>query len=49
MNREQPVPNEATDHGATGQGAESAMARLISQEQARIVPGAAEEPADDSC
>lgn len=27
-------------HGSTGEGAGSAMAHLISQEQARIVPGA---------
>jgi hypothetical protein len=27
-------------HGSTGEGAGSAMARLISQEQARVLPGA---------
>ena len=32
----QPAP----DHGATGEGSGSAMARLISQEQARLLPAA---------
>ena len=31
----------------TGGGASSAMARLISQEQARIVPGAVDQSAND--
>ena len=32
------------DHGSTGEGASSAMARLISQQQARSVAGAPEDP-----
>jgi hypothetical protein len=32
-----------TSHGSTGEGSGSAMARLISQEQARVVPGCAED------
>lgn len=36
-------PPGTTSHGSSGEGAGSAMARLIIQEQARIVPGA---PAD---
>ena len=47
----QPEPKQAQQeastasatHGSTGEGAGSAMARLISQEQARIVPGAPED------
>ncbi len=32
-----------SSHGSSGEGAGSAMARLISQEQARIVAGAPED------
>jgi hypothetical protein len=35
-------------HGSTGEGAGSAMARLISQEQARIVPGAPDDAPNGS-
>ena len=45
---EQAVPKDAADHGATGEGSGSAMARLISQEQSRVVPGSAEDAADGS-
>ena len=47
-----PVPGDRSGHpgadeqphGSTGEGAGSAMAKLICQEQARIVPGAPEDP-----
>ena len=38
----------ASRRGASGEGAGSAMARLISQEQARSVPGAPEDGATGS-
>lgn len=38
-------PGEGASTGASGEGSSSAMARLISQEQSRIVPGV---PADAS-
>lgn len=38
----------APEHGSTGEGAGSALARLIRQEQSRVVP-APDEPADSSC
>jgi hypothetical protein len=31
--------NQTPSHGSSGEGSSSAMAKLISQEQARIVPG----------
>ncbi len=40
---ERPSASDSTTHGSSGEGSVSAMARLISQEQARIVPGAADE------
>ena len=46
--QEQPVPKDAADHGATGEGSGSALARLISQEQSRVVPGSAENAANGS-
>lgn len=36
---EHPSADQQPEHGSSGEGASSAMARLISQEQARIVPG----------
>jgi hypothetical protein len=36
----QSAGGSAPRHGSTGEGAGSAMARLISQEQARVLPGA---------
>jgi hypothetical protein len=41
-------PGQRPNHGTTGEGAGSAMARLISQEQARIVPGKADDAATGS-
>jgi hypothetical protein len=35
-------------HGSSGAGAESAMARLISQEKARAIPAAPEDPSSGS-
>ena len=48
VSQEQPLTTAAPDHGATGNGAESAMARLISQEQSRAVPVSADDAADSS-
>jgi hypothetical protein len=40
--------DQSPPHGSTGEGARSAMARLISQEQSRIVPGAPEDAPNGS-
>jgi hypothetical protein len=40
---EQSVPQPRPAHGSTGEGSGSAMARLISQEQARMPPAAPED------
>ncbi|MFC5499982.1 hypothetical protein ACFPOE_20740 [Caenimonas terrae] len=45
--RAQSAGQAGPDHGSSGEGSGSAMARLISQEQARVVP-AAEAPDDES-
>ena len=43
-----PTARDHSSHGSTGEGSGSAMARLISQEQARIVPGAVDDTSDGS-
>jgi hypothetical protein len=40
--------DQSPSHGSTGEGAGSAMARLISQQQSRIVPGAPEDAPNGS-
>ena len=45
---QQSAGEDTSAHGSTGEGAGSALARLISQEQARLVPGAAENSTDGS-
>lgn len=41
---QQTARGDVPSHGTTGEGSGSAMARLISQEQARIVPAADDTP-----
>jgi hypothetical protein len=36
---QQPSVEEKSSHGMSGEGSRTALARLLSQEQSRIVPG----------
>jgi hypothetical protein len=43
QSNQQAAGNDTPGHGSTGEGSGSALARLISQQEARIVPGAPED------
>jgi hypothetical protein len=45
---EQSARADTPHHGSTGEGSGSAMARLISQEQSRVVPGAPDDAPNGS-